>query len=677
MDIKQKNVELLAPAGNWESLETVIKAGADAVYLGGRKHNMRMLREGYNFSNEQLKEAIKLAHKNNVKIYITVNNLQSDQELIEVEPYLKFLADIKPDALIIQDLGIAQLIKKLKIELPLHSSVMMNVHNRDMIDFLQDEGIKRFIISREFSFAQARDLYRETGAELEYFIHGDMCFSQSAQCLLSGMILGNSSNRGRCLKPCRWQYQLAKLENDKPVKIDTRVDGHYFMAVKDMCIFRFIPELIQSGIISFKVEGRMKTPQQLFPIISSYRQAIDAYLEDPAGYQTDEAVYQKLYENRVRNFSTCFALKKPGSAGIGYTGEREPKFFSEAAVENELELDKVLNDKGIQVTEKDLASMETAAELAENIDEQTCSVTPRLSIKVINMDQFKAALEAGADRIYFGGEVPAAFKPVGEKLINEAARRAADSQTELILSTPRITVPDEINEYKSLLSSLENNDIKGVIAGNTGMIEAVNKLTNFPIFADFGVNAFNSKALELLKNHGVVQTTIQLESSLKQAVDLVQRTDMPLEIIGHGYLPFMVSDHCLICDLLEESSPEECNSSRCRDNWYALINNQGAVYRVITDQYCRNHIHLGKEVALLPYLKQINNSGFTSFRIEAQLYEPEKIKRLVSIYKRALTCLEERNCTDKLDNLWQELKEISDNGYTLAGYEKGVLTSGD
>lgn len=652
-----QNVELLAPAGNWESLETVVAAGADAVYLGGKKHNMRMLRPGFNFSEEELKSAVGFAHDKNVNIYITVNNLQSDEELNEMESYLEFLAKISPDALIVQDLGVIKLVKQLGINIPLHSSVMVNVHNKGMIDFLRDEGVERFIIGRELSFEQARLMARETGVELEYFIHGDMCFSQSGQCYLSGMLFGNSSNRGRCLKPCRWPYELAKMDGRNLDRLDVRVNEPYFLAVKDMCVYRIIPQLIQSGIVSFKVEGRMKPPAQLHPIISAYRQAIDAYLEDPTGYQINENNFNMLYNKRVRDFSTCFALKNPGADGIGYSGEREPKFFSEAGLE-----------KDIDFEDNILSGME------KNIGEELS--VPELAVKVINLEQLKMALKAGVDRIYLGGEVPAGQKPVGKEILAEASCMVAETEAELVFATPRITMPDEMNEYINLIKDLAGEKLGGILAGNLGMIDMINKLTDIPVFADFGVNAFNSRAMELLRVKGVKQVTVQLESSLVQAVKLASKTELPLEIIGHGYLPFMISDHCLLAELLTDCLPEGQCSTICKDGKYGLVNKKGAFYRVMADQYCRNHLYLSKELILLPYLEQLFESNFSSFRIEAQLYDPEKVGQVVAVYKQAFTGMAEPGYRERLKDLWLELLKLSDNGYTLAAYENGVLESG-
>ena len=186
----KKPVELLAPAGNWQALEEAVKAGADAVYLGGKRFNMRLHRDEANFDDAMLKEAIKYAHNNNVLVYITVNNLYTDNELAELYTFLAYLHELKPDALIIQDLAVIKLTQKLNCKIPLHASVMLNSHNFPAISVLESLGVKRVVVSRELSLAQLALLKQQTTVELEYFVHRDMCISHSGQCLHSGIVLG-------------------------------------------------------------------------------------------------------------------------------------------------------------------------------------------------------------------------------------------------------------------------------------------------------------------------------------------------------------------------------------------------------------------------------------------------------------------------------------------------------
>lgn len=208
MLLTRKSVELLAPAGSWEALEAACENGADAVYLGGKRFNMRMHRKEANFDDDALRRAVAFAHAHGAKLYVTVNNLLSDAELPELRDYLGFLQEIGPDALIVQDLAVLQLARETGFRVPLHASVMMNVHNEHAVRKLQSYGVSRVVLSREMTLAQLALLKERTGVEMEYFMHGDMCIAESGQCYHSGVLFGQSSNRGRCLKPCRWPYAL-------------------------------------------------------------------------------------------------------------------------------------------------------------------------------------------------------------------------------------------------------------------------------------------------------------------------------------------------------------------------------------------------------------------------------------------------------------------------------------
>ena len=205
-------VELLAPVGKWDVLEAVIAAGADAVYLGGKKYNMRLHRKDFNFTDEELRSVVGYAHERSVKVYVTVNNLLTNAEIDDLGGYLQFLEEIATDGIIAQDLGVVQLARELGLRVPLHASVMMNAHNLEGLQLLKDLGIRRVILGREVTLADIKLWHSQTDLELEYFAHGDMCFSQSSQCYLCGMLFGESSNRGRCLKPCRWPFELIDRE---------------------------------------------------------------------------------------------------------------------------------------------------------------------------------------------------------------------------------------------------------------------------------------------------------------------------------------------------------------------------------------------------------------------------------------------------------------------------------
>ena len=215
MILTRKSVELLAPAGTWDALVADVESGADAVYLGGKHFNMRMHEGDFNFDDTALKKAIDYAHAHDVRLYITLNNLISDEELPALKEYLQYLEEIQPDALLVQDFAVLELVHEMGITIPLHTSVMMNTHNEHAIEKLKEYGITRIVVGREMTLSELALFRARTGIEVEYFMHGDMCISESGQCIHSGVVFGQSGNRGRCLKPCRWAYELIDEESGK------------------------------------------------------------------------------------------------------------------------------------------------------------------------------------------------------------------------------------------------------------------------------------------------------------------------------------------------------------------------------------------------------------------------------------------------------------------------------
>ena len=247
--------------------------------------------------------------------------------------YLKYLQDIKVDAIIIHDLGAINLVNEMKIDIPMHASTMMNVHSVEMATELKNLGVSRIITSRDIALYQVKEIGEKADIETEYFVHGDMCVSQSGQCHSSGVIFGKSANRGECMKPCRWKYSI--VESKSGEEIGNLPDG-YLLAMKDMCMFQHIPELIQAGVSSFKIEGRMRHEDFLRPIIALYRKAIDDYLRSPFTYWHKIEDFEEMYKDRVRDFTTSMAFSHATSNVFDYTGNKEPLFLSRGAVEKNL-----------------------------------------------------------------------------------------------------------------------------------------------------------------------------------------------------------------------------------------------------------------------------------------------------------------------------------------------------
>lgn len=611
MILNRKSVELLAPAGTWDALVAGVESGADAVYLGGKHFNMRMHEGEFNFDDALLKKAIDYAHENGVRLYVTLNNLISNEEIPALREYLAYLNEIRPDALLVQDFAVLELVHEMGIKIPLHTSVMMNTHNEHAIEKLKEYGITRIVVGREMPLSEL-SLFRErTGIEVEYFMHGDMCISESGQCIHSGVLFGQSGNRGRCLKPCRWAYKL--IDEKTGEVLDKDGPGAYKLALKDMCMYRAIPQLIQAGVFSFKIEGRMRPAGFIRRIVSTYRKAIDAYIADPNGYTTDEEGWKKLYDNRARDFTTTFAFGQPGKKDIGFTGEREPRFFSHAVKEAGFQDEVLRQERDIQ---------------KENAAHRT------LSVRVNTMESAKAAIDNGADTIYVGGE---AFRPLRPWKLGDYAEilAYAKGKARVVVTTPRTTMRRECGELEQFFTALRTIRPDGLMVSNLGSLKLAQSLTDLPVQADLSFNLFNQFAAKFLKENGLSMAATSYELSFEQLREIVETAELPLETVVHGSYESMICDH----DFPAMSLPEfnELDNPEVLDRHYALLDTAGEKHAIRIDQYGRNHLYFAKDLCLYPYLAKFN--GLASYRIEAQDYTPELTGRVTKLYREALDAL--------------------------------------
>lgn len=301
--------EILAPAGNLEKLKTAILFGADAVYLGGSKLNLRAFAD--NFTNEELIEGIEFAHSRGKRVYVTVNVFPHNEDLEGLEPYLKDLENMKVDAIIVSDPGIIMTAREVAPKLEIHLSTQANNVNWKSAIFWHKQGVKRIVLARELSFEEIKGIREKLpeDCELEAFVHGSMCMSYSGRCLLSNYMTGRDANRGECAQPCRYKYYLMEEKREGqyfPVFQDER--GTYILNSKDLCMIKHIPELVRCGINSFKIEGRMKSSYYVASVVKSYRQALDAYIEDTKNYKFNEDWMNNLLKTSHRDYYTGFYL---------------------------------------------------------------------------------------------------------------------------------------------------------------------------------------------------------------------------------------------------------------------------------------------------------------------------------------------------------------------------------
>lgn len=300
--------EILAPASNLEVLKTAVIFGADAVYIGGEMYGLRA--KAKNFSLEDMKEGIAFAHQHGKKVYVTANITAHNRDLSGVEDYFTELKEIKPDALIISDPGVFSIAKRICPEIDIHISTQSNNVNYMTFRFWKEQGATRVVTARELSIKEIKEIHENIppDLEIETFVHGAMCISYSGRCLLSNYFTGRDANLGACTHPCRWKYHI--VEEKRPgeyLPIEENERGTYIFNSKDLCMIEHIPELIDAGVDSFKIEGRMKTALYVAVVSRTYRQAVDDYLTDPNVYKKNIPHYKdEISRCTYRQFTTGF-----------------------------------------------------------------------------------------------------------------------------------------------------------------------------------------------------------------------------------------------------------------------------------------------------------------------------------------------------------------------------------
>ncbi|MEC0370927.1 peptidase U32 family protein [Paenibacillus chibensis] len=614
----KKEIELLAPVGTFEIFKEVIESPCDAVYLGGPAFNMRLMRKGYNFTLEEITEAVNIAHSLGKKVYVTVNNLLSEAEIEDAREYLRFLEKARVDALIVQDFAVLSLVNEMGLQLPLHASVMMNVHNLEMVKALQELGVTRVVTSREMDLQTARYIRVSSGMELEYFIHGDMCVAHGANCHYSSYVFGMSSSRGKCMKPCRWDYRVKKDGSVYPAE--------YPLAVKDMYMYEHIPELIEAGICSFKIEGRMRDASFVLMLVNSYADAIDRYIEDPVGFDRMQDA-QHLYEHRKRDFSTAYAFGNPGLANINRRYEGTGKFYSTGRVFSTPTPEKEMGEQRITEVRGYLSG--SLEEAHGSRQEQPAA---RLSVRVNNMAQARAALEEGADDVYLSGDVFLPDLPFTRQDIESLC--AAKGPSRIILGLPRMMTELHFEQYLQLLGGGKRLDLDGLLVTNLGAVRAFRQL-GYPMIGDASLNVYNHIAADFYGAQGLERVTASPEMTAGHLGDLLAHARVPLEMTVHGSPTVMYMEHDLYenTELLEPVGEED--NRYVPNDVLVLMTDKGEnpVYR---DQHGRNHLLLSKELCLLPLMPDLIGAGVSCFRIEGAPYPVHALRTVIQAYRKAL-----------------------------------------
>lgn len=312
-------VELLAPAGNLEKLKIAIAYGADAVYFGGEAFGLRAGAE--NFTKEDMVEGVSYAHERGCRCYLTFNIFPHNEDIPAMEEYLRSIVDVDIDAFLVSDPGTVDMIQEIIPAAEIHLSTQTNMTNYRTANFWYQKGVKRVVLARELTLEEIKTMRQEIPGdmEIETFVHGAMCISYSGRCLLSNFMVERDANRGMCAHPCRWKYSLVedkRPEEQYPIEEDDR--GTYIMNSKDLCMIEHIPDLVEAGISSLKIEGRMKSVFYVASVVGAYRRALDAYEKDPKNYVFNPSWRKDLSRASHRQFTTGFFYHKPDNEDQNY-----------------------------------------------------------------------------------------------------------------------------------------------------------------------------------------------------------------------------------------------------------------------------------------------------------------------------------------------------------------------
>ena len=343
-----RELELLIPASSLEVLKIAVIFGADAVYIGGEAFGLRA--KAKNFSMEDMKEGIAFAHAHDVKVYVTANILAHNYDLEGARAYFEGLKTIGPDALIISDPGMFTIAKEVMPDMDIHISTQANNTNYMTYQFWWKQGAKRVVTARELSLNEIKGIraHIPDDMEIETFIHGAMCISYSGRCLLSSFMAGRDANRGACTHPCRWKYSV--VEESRPgeyMPVYENERGTYIFNSKDLCMIEHIPELIEAGIDSFKIEGRMKTALYVATVARTYRLAIDEFLQDPELYKSRIPFYKsEIQKCTYRQYTTGFFFGKPDENTQIYDSNTYVKEYTYLGIVGKC------NDKGLYHIER-------------------------------------------------------------------------------------------------------------------------------------------------------------------------------------------------------------------------------------------------------------------------------------------------------------------------------------
>ena len=655
--------ELLAPAGCMQALVAAVQGGCDAVYLGHKSFSARS--SAQNFDNEQLFEAVKYCHLRGVKVYLAVNTLCLKRQFSELAALIKLAARVGVDAMIVQDMGVCRIIKKVCPEMKIHASTQMTVHSLEGVKMLQSAGIERVVLSRELSREEIEYICKNTDCEIEVFVHGAICISYSGKCLFSSLVGGRSGNRGKCAQPCRLPY---KFEGRRGNLISPR----------DMCLLKEVKALCGMGVCSLKIEGRMKSHEYVALVCSIYRKALDggeitnsdmeklknifsrggeftdtyftgknpdkliyAGSNDNAGNTATHALLKEaaaIYGGREKRFLPIKIKVLQKESDVFYIAEYgEISAFAKCPCEDMSPLDserveaaatktgttsfkaescEVYGDIALRISqlnelrrnalnelgEKIIMSKSLkAGEYSENISRGEKSGKPKLLARVLRLSQAREL--SGADGVI----VPLYLVPEIKDTKN------------IIAEIPTIITLSDKPKVMALVKRAKEMGIKKFFCQSLDAIAMVKDSKSY-IIAGFSVNASNFEAVEEIKLLGADEVILSCEIPLSEAENIAGGTNVPVGAAVYGRMPLMVMHHCVM------------KSKKCGLCEGEISDRMGAVFPIRCDgDACRNVIYNSRPLYLAD--KGYKNCGFESVILYFTTESEKECKRILDAAK--------------------------------------------
>lgn len=650
-------MELLSPAGNFESLVAALLSGADAIYIGGTMFSAR--RNAKNFTDEEIKEGVDLCHLHGVKLYVAVNILLKEKELDDAISYAKTLIEQGVDGIIVQDLGFMTILRQISPEIFINASTQMTIASYDAVNFAKKLGADRVVLARELGIEEIKSIKNKTDVELETFVHGALCMSWSGQCLISSVIGGRSGNRGLCAQPCRLNYTL--LKDGKEVS-----ENLPLLSLKDICLADKLSEL--DGVVdSLKIEGRMKSPEYTQAVTALYKKAISEKITQEEidktlsffsrggstqgyfnGRQFDKMMDYKTSEKISAERKDVVSLKQENLKKMRKISmtlnvkEGHPiellaccgGFYAHATGDV---LEKARKDFDSLRAKEQLEKLGGTPFTPENTEIIT-SGNPFVPVSLINalrrevcadlQNQICKSYEKEVndikmpDKTYRRRTIPALLVEVSTKEQLEAAREFSDIE---ILTGYELSkkIDSDFVLCPAVKKEGEKEEItaKKIMVQNIGQIDSEKEL-----YGGERLNVTNSVTCEVLRGYGFHRVTLSPELNIHEIKEISQNTDMPLEVIAYGRLPLMVMENCVI---------KSCGMCKKHGGTFELSDRTNERFPIVCEN-CRNILLNSVPIYLADKPEGLLSLNVDVLRLKFTTENADNVKAIISAYKEAL-----------------------------------------